>query len=123
GRMMLEQACRQGAAWRRAGHDLLISVNLSPLQLSEPTLPADVADILHRAGLPAGNLQLEITESMALEQRYATLRQLTDLGVRLALDDFGTGYSSLATLSWLPVSNVKLAAEFMADAGGPAAEM
>ncbi|MFF5291405.1 putative bifunctional diguanylate cyclase/phosphodiesterase [Paractinoplanes globisporus] len=121
GRIMLEQACRQGAAWRRAGHDLLISVNLSPLQLSEPTLPADVADILHRAGLPAGNLQLEITESMALEQRYATLRQLTDLGVRLALDDFGTGYSSLATLSWLPVSNVKLAAEFMADAGGPAA--
>jgi EAL domain-containing protein (putative c-di-GMP-specific phosphodiesterase class I)/GGDEF domain-containing protein len=121
GRHLLAQACRQGAAWRRAGHDLLISVNLSPLQLGEPTLVADVADILHRAGLPAGNLQLEITESMALDDRFGTLRQLTDLGVRLALDDFGTGYSSLAALSWLPVTDVKLAAEFMTDAGAPAA--
>ncbi|MFI5890788.1 putative bifunctional diguanylate cyclase/phosphodiesterase [Actinoplanes sp. NPDC051513] len=115
GRQVLEQACRQGARWRRAGHDLLISVNLSPLQLSEPTLPADVADILHRAGLPAGNLQLEITESAALDHGSVTLRQVADLGVRLALDDFGTGYSSLATLSRLPVSTVKLAAEFLAE--------
>ncbi|MET3427050.1 diguanylate cyclase (GGDEF)-like protein [Actinoplanes tereljensis] len=120
GRYLLEQACRQGARWRRAGHDLLISVNLSPLQLGEPTLAADVADILHRSGLPAGNLQLEITESAALTDGYAALPQLTDLGVRLALDDFGTGYSSLATLSWLPVTNAKLAAEFITDAGAPA---
>ena len=121
GRYVLEQACRRAARWRRAGHDLLVSVNLSPFQLSEPTLPADVADILHRAGLPAARLQLEITESAAPDQGYATLQQLADLGVRLALDDFGTGYSSLATLSWLPVSNVKLAAEFLTDAGAPAA--
>ncbi|WP_433374959.1 putative bifunctional diguanylate cyclase/phosphodiesterase [Actinoplanes sp. CA-142083] len=115
GRYVLEQACRQGARWRRAGHDLLVSVNLSPLQLSEPTLPADVADILHRAGLPAANLQLEITESVALDHGYGALRRLADLGVRLALDDFGTGYSSLAILSKLPVSTVKLAAEFLAE--------
>ena len=121
GRLILEQACRQGAAWLRAGRDLTISVNLSPLQLSEPTLPADVADILHRAGLPADHLQLEITESAALDQGYVTLQRLAELGVRLALDDFGTGYSSLATLSWLPVTNVKLAAEFLAGAGTPAA--
>ncbi|WP_433301111.1 putative bifunctional diguanylate cyclase/phosphodiesterase [Actinoplanes sp. CA-030573] len=121
GRTLLAQACRQGAAWRRAGHDLLISVNLSPLQLGEPTFAADVSDILLRSGLPAENLQLEITESTALEPGYETLQQINNLGVRLALDDFGTGYSSLATLSWLPVANVKLAAEFMTDAGGPAA--
>jgi EAL domain-containing protein (putative c-di-GMP-specific phosphodiesterase class I)/GGDEF domain-containing protein len=120
GRHILERACRQGALWRQAGHPLLISVNLSPLQLSEPTLPADVADILHRAGLPAASLQLEITESAALDDGYATLQQLAELGVRLALDDFGTGYSSLATLSWLPLNNVKLAAEFMTGAGGTA---
>ena len=121
GRYLLAEACRQGAQWRRAGHDLLISVNVSPLQLDEPTLAADVAAILHRSGLPAGNLQLEITESTSLNDRYGTLPQLADLGVRLALDDFGTGFSSLATLSWLPVSDVKLAAEFVTDAGGVAA--
>ncbi|GIM89281.1 putative bifunctional diguanylate cyclase/phosphodiesterase [Paractinoplanes toevensis] len=120
GRHLLEQACRQGTRWRRAGHDLLISVNLSPLQLGEPALAADVADILHRSGLPAGNLQLEITESAALTDGYAVLQQLKDLGVRLALDDFGTGWSSLATLSWLPVTTAKLAAEFITDAGAPA---
>jgi diguanylate cyclase (GGDEF)-like protein len=121
GRALLEQACRQGAAWRQAGHDLLISVNLSPRQLGEPTLAEDVADVLHRTGLPAASLQLEITESYPLDEGLETLRQLTDLGVRLALDDFGTGWSSLATLSGLPVGNAKLAAEFIADVGSPAA--
>jgi diguanylate cyclase (GGDEF)-like protein len=121
GRALLEQACRQGAAWRQAGHDLLISVNLSPRQLGEPTLAGDVADVLHRTGLPAERLQLEITESYPLDEGYETLRKITDLGVRLALDDFGTGWSSLATLSWLPVSNAKLAAEFIADTGSTAA--
>jgi diguanylate cyclase (GGDEF)-like protein len=120
GRMLLEHACQQGMAWRRAGHDLTISVNLSPLQLGDPALAADVADILHRTGLPANRLQLEITESAALEQGYGTLRRLADLGVSLALDDFGTGYSSLAALSWLPIRHVKLAAEFLVDAGGRA---
>jgi diguanylate cyclase len=124
GRVLLEQACRQGAAWRHAGHDLMISVNLSPLQLGESSLIDDVADVLHRTGLPAERLQLEITESSPLDEGYDTLRQLTDLGVRLALDDFGTGWSSLATLSWLPVSNAKLAAEFIADASSaPAVEV
>jgi diguanylate cyclase (GGDEF)-like protein len=121
GRMLLEQACRQGVAWRRAGRDLLISVNLSPLQLGETTLAGDVADILHRSGLPADRLQLEITESAELNQGYETLHRLTDLGVQLAVDDFGTGYSSLAMLSWLPVRSAKLAAEFIADAGAPGA--
>ncbi|GAA0533072.1 hypothetical protein GCM10010172_12380 [Paractinoplanes ferrugineus] len=120
GRYLLEQACRQGVRWRQAGHDLLISVNLSPLQLGEPTLVADIADILHRVGLPAAALQLEITESAALDQGYEALQKLADLGVRLALDDFGTGYSSLAVLSWLPVASAKLAAEFITDAGAPA---
>ena len=121
GRMLLQHACRQGVAWQRTGHDLLISVNLSPLQLSEATLADDVADILHRTGLPANRLQLEITESSPLNKGHDTLRHLADLGVSLALDDFGTGWSSLATLSWLPVRNAKLAAEFIADAGSPAA--
>ncbi|GIE95885.1 putative bifunctional diguanylate cyclase/phosphodiesterase [Paractinoplanes rishiriensis] len=124
GRLLLEQACRQGVAWREAGRDLMISVNLSPTQLGDPALAADVADILHRTGLPADRLQLEITESAVLDRDGDIVQRLADLGVGLALDDFGTGWSSLAMLSRLPITNVKLAAEFIADAGaGHATEM
>jgi EAL domain-containing protein (putative c-di-GMP-specific phosphodiesterase class I) len=115
GRALLERACRQGAAWRRQGHDLLISVNLSPLQLGEPGLAAEVADILHRTGLPAGRLQLEITESAAADEHRDRLRELAGLGVRLAVDDFGTGYASLAALARLPVTGLKVAGDLIAD--------
>jgi diguanylate cyclase (GGDEF)-like protein len=115
GRALLEQACRQGAAWRRQGHDLLLSVNLSPLQLGEPGLAAEVADILHRTGLPAGRLQLEITESAAVDEHRDRLRELAALGVRLAVDDFGTGYANLAALARLPVTGLKVAGDLVAD--------
>ncbi|MBM2616666.1 bifunctional diguanylate cyclase/phosphodiesterase [Actinoplanes sp. LDG1-06] len=113
GRTLLEQACRQGAEWRRAGHDLLVSVNLSPVQLSDPGLVAAVADILHRSGLPADRLQLEITETGEALPYRSVLAGLGGLGVRLALDDFGTGYSSLAVLTALPFTEAKLAAELL----------
>jgi diguanylate cyclase (GGDEF)-like protein len=113
GRTLLDQACRLGAG--RPG--LVISVNLSPLQLDDPGFVPAVADTLHRTGLPNGRLQLEITESAAVERHRDVLRRLADLGIRLAIDDFGTGYSSLAALATLPVSNVKLAAEFLAAVG------
>ncbi|WP_045740698.1 putative bifunctional diguanylate cyclase/phosphodiesterase [Actinoplanes rectilineatus] len=119
GRSLLTQACRQGAAWHHQGHDLLISVNLSPLQLDDPSLVGDVADIVHRSGLPLHLLQLEITESAAVVDRHDTLRRLHDLGVTLAIDDFGTGWSSLGSLSRLPISTVKLAAELVADPASP----
>src|SRR5262249_26998385 len=113
GRLLLEQACRQAVAWRQSGHDLLLSVNLSPLQLSEPTLVADVADILHRTGLPAGRLQLEITESAVPDDRHGTLEGLAALGVGLSIDAFGPGSSSPAALPRLPIPGAKLAAEFL----------
>ena len=117
GRWALREACRQRVEWGRNGQchdDLAISVNLSPLQLRDPSLVADVADILHRTGLPADRLRLEVTESAAPGAGEDTLRRLADLGVGLALGDFGTGFSSLAALSRLPVTNAKLAAEFLA---------
>jgi diguanylate cyclase len=127
GRRLLEQACRQGAAWRRRGHDLMVSVNLSPLQLGEAGLAAEVADILHRSGLPAHRLQLEITESAAADEHRDRLRELAALGLRLAVDDFGTGYASLAALSRLPVTGLKIAGELVADldagSSGAAAEI
>ncbi|XVV16384.1 EAL domain-containing protein [Actinoplanes sp. CA-131856] len=110
GRNLLEQACRAGAV--RA--DLRMSVNVSPIQLAAPGLVAAVADILHRTGMPAGRLQLEITETAAVIEHRAVLERLAALGLRLALDDFGTGYSSLAELATLPFAEVKLAAEFLA---------
>jgi diguanylate cyclase (GGDEF)-like protein len=113
GRSLLAQACRQGVAWP----GLTISVNLSALQLDDPGLVPAVAETLHRTGLPHHRLQLEITESAAVERHSDVLRRLAELGIGLAIDDFGTGYSSLAALTTLPVSNVKLAAEFVAAIG------
>ena len=112
GRRLLEQACRRGA--ERPGR--LMSVNLSPVQLRDPGLVGDVADILHRTGLPAARLQLEITETAEALRLRSELAALGALGVRLALDDFGTGYSSLAVLTGLPFTEAKLAAEFLLGA-------
>jgi len=115
GRTLLEQALRRGGAWRARGHDLLISVNLSPRQLDDPDLIAVVMEALDRAGLPAERLQLEITESADVEEHQAVLEQLAERDIRLALDDYGTGYSNLASLSRLPVTMVKLAAKLITD--------
>jgi diguanylate cyclase (GGDEF)-like protein len=114
---LLETACRQGAAWRHDRHQLTISVNITPTTLTQPELTAAVAAILDHTGLPPAYLQLEITESTALDAHDHTLRQLVHLGIQLAIDDFGTGYSSLAYLTELPVHNVKLAARFLRNAG------
>jgi diguanylate cyclase (GGDEF)-like protein len=114
GRSLLEQACVRGAAWRTRHPGLLISVNLSPLQLDDSALVADVETILRSSRLPAGSLQLEITESAAVvDDHHDTLHRLADLGIRLAIDDFGTGYSTFASLPDLPISAVKLAAELL----------
>ncbi|MDI6098344.1 bifunctional diguanylate cyclase/phosphodiesterase [Actinoplanes sp. NEAU-A12] len=115
GHTLLEQACRHGAAWRSHGHELLINVNLAAAQLADPGLVAVVADVLYRTKLPAEWLQLEITETAAVDQYRQVLHDLVELGVRLALDDYGTGYASLRSLSRLPVTTVKLAAELVAD--------
>jgi EAL domain-containing protein (putative c-di-GMP-specific phosphodiesterase class I) len=115
GQTLLEQACRRGGDWRARGHDLLISVNLSPRQLDDPDLVAAVMEALDRADLPAERLQLEITESAAVEHHRGVLDELAELDIRLALDDYGTGYSNLASLSRLPVTMVKLAASLITD--------
>jgi diguanylate cyclase (GGDEF)-like protein len=122
GEWVLREACRQTARWneRRTGRPLSVSVNLSAVQLDQGDLPALVESVLAESGLPAGCLVIELTESLVVDHRPGTLRQLErlkDLGVRLAIDDFGTGYSSLAYLRRFPVDIIKIDKSFVDDVG------
>jgi diguanylate cyclase (GGDEF)-like protein len=118
GRFVLEQACRQGVAWLAEGCDVPIAVNASGRQLAEGDLVRTVAEVLDDTGLPAGNLCLELTESVLMTDTLHTARTLTevhDLGVRISVDDFGTGYSSLGYLHRFPVDELKIDRTFVSD--------
>ena len=119
GKLVLQLACSTLALWHREGFTHLgMSVNLSAVQLRNPLLPEQIAEILHINGLPAAALTLEITESVAMQDPQASiqrLEQIRALGVRLAMDDFGTGYSSLAYLKRLPLDILKLDRSFVQD--------
>ena len=119
GDWVMEEACRQAQAMREAGHrDLRVAVNLSARQLFDDELARRVADILDHTGFPAQNLELEITESMVMQDAEQAINLLTALhgtGVRIAIDDFGTGYSSLAYLKRFPIDCVKIDRSFIHD--------
>ena len=121
GRWVLQRACRQGAAWRRAGHSVGIAVNVSARQLDTDHFVGDVRTALSDSGLAAGALTLEITETTLMrnaEETARRLRSLKDLGVRIAIDDFGTGYSSLAHLQRFPVDALKIDRSFITQLTG-----
>ncbi|MFB9465699.1 putative bifunctional diguanylate cyclase/phosphodiesterase [Streptomyces cinereospinus] len=114
---VLETALGQVARWRSQGLFVPVAVNVSPRDVHTPGFAGSVAARLARHGVPAGALQLEITEHVLLEdpQRAAdTLAGLTGHGVKMSLDDFGTGYSSLVHLKRLPVSELKIDRSFVA---------
>ncbi|MGC9536382.1 putative bifunctional diguanylate cyclase/phosphodiesterase [Streptomyces sp. UG1] len=114
---VLETALGQVARWRSQGLYVPVAVNVSPRDVHTPGFAGSVAARLARHGVPAGALQLEITEHVLLEdpQRAAdTLAGLTGHGVKMSLDDFGTGYSSLVHLRRLPVSELKIDRSFVA---------
>lgn len=117
GAWVLDEACRQLAAWRAAGIDGLgMAVNLSARQLRSSGLVDMVRTALTRHALREDDLELEITESVAMtnpELAIDQLHALRTLGVRLAIDDFGTGYSSLAYLKNLPIQVLKLDRSFV----------
>jgi diguanylate cyclase (GGDEF)-like protein len=112
---VLERALRDLSAWRAAGRDLTMAVNLSVSNLQDVALPEQVAMLLDTFGVPAEALVLEITQDVLMadaarsQQVMAALRRL---GVRLSIDDYGTGYSSLAYLRALPVDELKLDRSF-----------
>jgi diguanylate cyclase (GGDEF)-like protein len=115
---VLGMAIRDGAAWRRAGHDLTVSVNLSGIDLRNAALPRLVRDLLDEHGLPAEALVLEITDTNVMgnsELSRSTLELLRDLGVTLSLGDYGSGHCPLAYLRRMPVQELKLDVAFLPD--------
>jgi EAL domain-containing protein (putative c-di-GMP-specific phosphodiesterase class I) len=113
---VLDTAMRQANAWRAKGIDVTVAVNLSMQNMLDLRLPNDLARLLTSWRLPAGSLELEITEStiMADHRRAQTiLGRLSKMGVRLSIDDFGTGYSSLQYLQELPVDAIKIDKSFV----------
>lgn len=119
GEWVLEQACSEAAAWRRDhGWDLRVAVNLSPRQFHQKDLPEMIARVLEKTGLPADYLEIEITESNAMqnpEMAIKTLSFLKAMGLRISIDDFGTGYSSLSHLRRFPIDSLKIDQSFVRD--------
>ena len=119
GEWVLRQACRTLRQWQDAGlGDLSCSVNVSVLQLLRAPLAQQVAAALAECGLAPDRLELEVTESMVMqnaEETRAVLNELRRVGVRIAIDDFGTGYSSLVYLKRLPIDTLKIDKEFIGD--------
>jgi diguanylate cyclase (GGDEF)-like protein len=116
GKWVLLEACHQGAAWRQAGYEIGMAVNVSARQLDTDEFVAEVRDALSHSGLEPSALTLEMTETTLMRDAEETARRLTTikgLGVRLAIDDFGTGYSSLAHLQRFPVDALKIDGSFI----------
>ncbi|HOL36532.1 MAG TPA: EAL domain-containing protein [Rubrivivax sp.] len=116
GDWVLAQAVRQAVLWHQRGLAVPIAVNVSALQFQQPHFVERVASVLAVAGLPAGLLELELTESILLhdaEEALARLCALARIGVRLAIDDFGTGYSSLVYLKRFPIDKLKIDRSFV----------
>jgi diguanylate cyclase (GGDEF)-like protein/PAS domain S-box-containing protein len=119
GEHVLDQACRQIETWHRAGLEhLTLAVNLSARQFTDPALVPKIEAKLAAYGVQPHCLEVEITESVAMQQPGETahqLQRLHDLGVSIAIDDFGTGYSSLAYLKRYPLHALKIDGTFVRD--------
>jgi predicted signal transduction protein with EAL and GGDEF domain len=117
GDWVLREACRQNRAWQDAGlPPIAVSVNVSARQFRENDLVSRVASALTDCGLEAKYLELELTESLIMQDAalaVATMKELQGLGVHLSIDDFGTGYSSLSALKTFPVARLKIDKSFI----------
>jgi diguanylate cyclase (GGDEF)-like protein/PAS domain S-box-containing protein len=115
GEWVLREACREAASWP---DHLRVAVNLSPVQFQHGDLPGMVHTVLMDTGLPGARLELEITESVLIDdfsRAVSILRRLKMLGVRIAIDDFGIGYSSLSYLQAFPFDKIKIDQSFVSN--------
>lgn len=119
GDWVINEACRQLKEWRDQNFSNVgMAVNLSAYQLRSPALLASIVQILHTHNLQGSDLELEVTESVAMHDPVASIGQLNSLrimGVKISIDDFGTGYSSLSYLKKMPVNTLKLDQSFVND--------
>ena len=118
GRWVINEAIRQARAWAEVGIRVPIALNLSAVQFKQKDLVEDIAARLREHGVSGEMLELELTESLFMEDVNATsktLHRLKDLGVSLAVDDFGTGYSSLSYLKRYPIDKIKIDRSFIRD--------
>jgi EAL domain-containing protein (putative c-di-GMP-specific phosphodiesterase class I) len=120
GSWVLRESLSQAAIWNqtRSEHGLVVSVNLSALQLNQPDLADMIFQTLCDTGVDPSTLCLEITESALIkdiEKAEGTLERFKSLGVRLSIDDFGTGYSSLSYLKRFPIDTLKVDKSFVKD--------
>jgi PAS domain S-box-containing protein len=120
GLSVLEQSCRQVAAWHAQGHSLHLAVNLSARQLADETFTERLRQVIEETSMPAESLWLEVTETALvqdLDQATAALRRIDELGARVSIDDFGTGWASLTYLREFPVHALKIDRVFVAGLG------
>jgi diguanylate cyclase (GGDEF)-like protein len=119
GEWVLRTACVQAMTWQKAGLPALtVAVNLSVRQFQQQDLVERIALVLRETGLPATQLELEITESYAMQNAdytIAVLRELKKRGIKISIDDFGTGYSSLSYLKQFPIDSLKIDRSFVKD--------
>ncbi|MEG2441285.1 MAG: EAL domain-containing protein [Acetivibrio sp.] len=117
GNWVLEEACKQLKEWEDKGFcDISIAVNLSSKQFRDQNLKKKLCTVLNETGINPKNLELEITENIALDNMefsVKTIEELKETGIRFALDDFGTGYSAMNYLKLLPVNNLKIDKSFL----------
>jgi diguanylate cyclase (GGDEF)-like protein len=121
GYWVMRTACTDAARWQGMGKAMRVSVNVSARQLADPLFLERVMDTLRETGLPAHLLEIELTETVLMDNMEAgaqTLHRLSQLGIHLAIDDFGTGYSSLAYLRQLPMRRLKIDRSFIRDLPG-----
>jgi EAL domain-containing protein (putative c-di-GMP-specific phosphodiesterase class I) len=113
---VLEQSVQEAARWLAMGKPVKVSVNVSALEFRQPDFVDRLKRVLEASGLPAQWLELELTESILLQEAQEMalrVHQIAELGVGLVIDDFGTGYSSLAYLKKLPISKIKIDQSFV----------
>jgi diguanylate cyclase (GGDEF)-like protein/PAS domain S-box-containing protein len=119
GEWVMQEACETLKRWRSQGlNEISVGINVSVLQLLRGDLPGHLRRVLEQTGVPANRVELEVTESMVMqnaEQTTHVLNEMRAIGVSLAIDDFGTGYSSLVYLKRLPIDTLKIDKEFIGD--------
>jgi EAL domain-containing protein (putative c-di-GMP-specific phosphodiesterase class I) len=124
---VLRQACRDAQSWRRAGlPPIRIAVNMSPVQFRRQNVGTLITSTLEETGLEPWRLELEITESIVMENTKALIRELKrlrKLGVQFSIDDFGTGYSSFRYIKAFPIDRLKIDQSFIANMHGNSSDV